>query len=117
LDLDPLVARRDEMLGPQSTRVVKKEITYGRDKHRAAGIDQCVYRVGYCVVDRGICAWFWPREGGICPAHRVQEGSRPYYITLYYSILGRRFETRRGEFFFNLPNPFGRTMPWSLLSL
>jgi hypothetical protein len=39
--------------------------------------------------------------------------------TLCYKLEGRGFETRWGEwiFFFNLPNPFGRTRPWGLLSL
>jgi hypothetical protein len=38
---------------------------------------------------------------------------------LRYKPEGRGFETRCGEciFFFNLPNPSGRTRPWGLLSL
>jgi hypothetical protein len=35
---------------------------------------------------------------------------------LCYKPEGRGFDTRRGEFL-NLPNPYGRTRPWGLLSL
>jgi hypothetical protein len=36
--------------------------------------------------------------------------------SLCYKPEGRGFDTRRGDFL-NLPNPSGRTRPWSLLSL
>jgi hypothetical protein len=35
---------------------------------------------------------------------------------LGYKPEGRRFERRWGEIFKNVPNPSGRTRPWSLLS-
>jgi hypothetical protein len=36
---------------------------------------------------------------------------------LCYKPINRGFDTRRGNFFLNLPNPSGRTRPWGLLSL
>jgi hypothetical protein len=36
---------------------------------------------------------------------------------LCYKPESRGFETRRAEFFFNLPNSSSRTRPWGLLSL
>jgi hypothetical protein len=39
------------------------------------------------------------------------------YELLHYKPEVRWFDTRRGDFFLNLPNPSGRTRPWGLLSL
>jgi hypothetical protein len=35
---------------------------------------------------------------------------------LCYKLEGRGFENRLSEFFFNIPNPSGRTRPWGSLS-
>jgi hypothetical protein len=43
-----------------------------------------------------------------------KEGARG--SVLCYKPEGRGFDSRLGEFL-NLPNPFGRTRPWGLLSL
>jgi hypothetical protein len=74
-----------------------------------------------CTLCLNIVTLLTPAQVRVCGSLYDTVGARCSVVVeaLCYKPEGRGFETRWGEwiFFFNLPNPSGRTRPWGLLSL